>query len=125
MKAIVRKFSNNQQATLDEYLISIFNEKKWNVEIFKEETSLNRDYYSKIKNNQKNKFKKITLIKILIGLELPKNERDYLLELNETQLSIHNLDDALYSFILDSKIDIDTADQLLKDLGKDGFIEKN
>ena len=88
-----------------------------------QETALTRDLFSKIKNKQKKNFTKKTLIQILIGLKLPKSQRDYLLEKNGTQLSKFNEEDVLYDFILASGIDIDEADALFKDLGKEGFIK--
>lgn len=123
MRKIVEKFSNTKQPTLDECLYSLFNERRWDVDIFGQETSLNKDLFSKIKNNKRNKLEKVTLIKILIGLKPLRKERNYLLELNGTQLSSTNEDDVLYEFILDAKLDIDTADLLLKELGKEGFLK--
>ena len=57
--------------------------------------------------------------------------RNYLKDcLDETMMCFYEIgplsdvDDVLYSFILDLEIDIDTADSLLKDLGKKGFIKE-
>lgn len=124
MKGIRKRFQEGNQATLDECLYSLFEEKSWDASEFVEETALTRDIFSKIKNNQRNTFKKKTLVQILIGLRLPKPQRDYLFDKNGTQLSVYDEEDTLYDFILASKIDIDTADKLLKDLGKDGFVKE-
>ncbi len=124
MKIIENRFNNENIVTLDECLIKLFDERSWSLDDFERETSLSRDIFSKIKNNKRNKLQKVTLIKILIGLKLLKPERDFLLELNNTQLSKYDVNDVLYSFILDSKIDIDMADDLLKSLGKEGFIKE-
>lgn len=64
---------------------------------------------------------KRTLVQILIGLRVSKRERDYLLELNQTSLSKYVKEDVLYSFILDAKLDIEVADELLRNIGEDGF----
>ncbi len=124
MKLIENRFNNENIVTLDECLIKLFDERFWSLDDFERETFLSRDIFSKIKNNKRNKLQKVTLIKILIGLKLLKPERDFLLELNNTQLSKYDVNDVLYSFILDSKIDIDMADDLLKSLGKEGFIKE-
>lgn len=121
MKIIQKRFNDQKNATLDECLCQLFADRGWNVADFERETYLSRDIFSKIKNNKRNTLSKITIIKILIGLKLLKDERDFLLELNGTQLSKYNEDDVLYSFILDSKIDIETADELLSELGKNVF----
>lgn len=116
VKLIINTFDTNKNLSLDECLISLFNERKWDSNKFYDETLLSRDIFSKINNKKKNKFEKKTLIKILIGLKLTKAERDYLLELNGTPLSIYNQIDVIYSFILDSKLDIYTAEELSEDL---------
>ena len=116
VKLIINTFEINKSLTLDECLISFFNERKWDSNKFYDETLLSRDIFSKINNNKKNKLEKKTLIKILIGLKLTKAEREYLLELNGTPLSIYNQIDVIYSFILDSKLDIYTAEELSEDL---------
>ncbi len=121
MKGIVKNFGEGNQTTLIEYLYSIFLEKGWTVKEFTQETLLTRDLFSKIKNKKRKSLEKKTLIQILIGLKLPKKQRDYLLEKNGTQLSIFNEDDALYEYILASGISIDDADALLKEVGKEGF----
>ena len=121
MNMIINRFGHSNNVTLCECLTQLFNERGWDVADFECETYLSRDIFSKIKNNKKNKFEKITIIKILIGLKLSKKERDFLLELNGTQLSIYNETDALYDFILNAKVDIETADELLRDVGKEGF----
>lgn len=123
MKDISKRFKEGNQTTLLEYLYELFLEKEWTVNEFMQETALTRDLFSKIKNKQKKNFTKKTLIQILIGLKLPKSQRDYLLEKNGTQLSKYNEEDVLYDFILASGIDIDEADALFKDLGKEGFIK--
>ncbi len=125
MKAIVERFEANNQATLIECLYSLFLEKGWTVSEFTEETALTRDLFSKIKNKQRKRLSKKILVQILIGLRLPKDQRDYLLEKNQTQLSRYDVEDILYEFVLASGVDIDTADELLKDLGKEGFIKKH
>ena len=121
MKKITKEFADKKNVALDECLVQLFAERGWNVADFERETFLSRDIFSKIKNNERNRLKKITIIKLLIGLKPLNIERNFLLELNGTQLSKYNEEDVLYSFILDSKIDIDVADELLRDLGKEGF----
>ncbi len=121
LRIIEKIFNDKKIATLDECLAKLFDERGWSVEDFERKTFLSRDIFSKIKNNKRNNLQKITIIKILIGLKLSKTERDFLLELNNTQLSEFDKNDVQYSFILDSKIDIGMADELLKKLGKDGF----
>lgn len=121
LKLIHSKFETNKQLSLDECLCMLFKEKNWKTSDFEEETYLSRDFYSKILNNKKNKMNKETIVKILIGLKIDKYVRDYIMELNGTQLSIYDEMDVIYSYLLDAKVDIDTADDLLKDLGKDGF----
>ena len=121
MKIIHNRFNNEFQPTLDECLIQLFNEREWTTADFERETYLSKDIFSKIKNNDRNNLKKVTLIKILIGLKLQKPEIDFLLELNNTQLSKYDETDVLYSFILDSKIDIGMADELLREFGKEVF----
>lgn len=116
MKSINNIFFKNKSASLSEYFTFLFKEKNWTVSDFEMETSLPRDVFSKIKNNKKNKFEKRTIIKILIGLKIPKSERNFLLELNGTTLSIYNRDDVIYNFILSNKIDINTAEDLVNDL---------
>lgn len=124
MKDISKRFKDGNQTTLIEYLYQLFLEKNWTVNEFMQETALTRDLFSKIKNKQKKNLTKKTLVQILIGLKLPKSQRDYLLEKNGTQLSTYNEEDVLYDFILASGIEIDDADALFKDLGKEGFIKK-
>lgn len=124
MKKIVEKFDEPNQMTFIECLYSLFLEKKWTVKEFTQETALTRDLFSKIKNKQRKSLEKKTLIQILIGLRLPKYQRDYLLEKNGSQLSKYDLEDILYEFILASGVDIDTADELFKDLEKEGFIKE-
>lgn len=124
MKVIARRTKEGNQITLDEHLCSLFIDKGWSANDFMEETALTRDFFSKIKNKHKEKLEKKTLVQILIGLKLPKVERDYLLEKNGTQLSVYREEDVLYEFLLASGVDIDTADTLFKKLGKNGFIKK-
>lgn len=124
MGKIVKRFEEANQTTLIESLYSLFLEKQWTVKEFMEETALTKDLFSKIKNKQRKSLEKKTLIQILIGLRLPKDQRDYLLEKNQTQLSKYDLEDVLYDFMLASGVGIDDADALLKELGKEGFIKK-
>ncbi len=121
---VIKRFEEANQMTLIESLYSLFLEKKWTVKEFTQETALTKDLFSKIKNKQRKSLEKKTLIQILIGLRLPKDQRDYLLEKNQTQLSKYDLEDVLYDFMLASGIGIDDADALLKELGKEGFIKK-
>jgi len=121
MKSIIKKFNYKDKATLNECLISLIKERGWKTQDFKDNTYLSKDMYSKIMNNKKEKIEKKTLVQILIGFQLSKYERDELLNMNETPLSASNVDDVLYNFILASKMDIDTADELLRELGKAGF----
>ena len=124
MGKIVKRFEEANQTTLIESLYSLFLEKQWTVKEFMEETALTKDLFSKIKNKQRKSLEKKTLIQILIGLRLPKDQRDYLLEKNQTQLSKYDLEDVLYDFMLASGVGIDDADALLEELGKEGFIKK-
>ena len=124
MGKIVKRFEEANQTTLIESLYSLFLEKQWTVKEFTQETALTKDLFSKIKNKQRKSLEKKTLIQILIGLRLPKDQRDYLLEKNQTQLSKYDLEDVLYDFMLASGVGIDDADALLKELGKEGFIKK-
>lgn len=124
MGKIVKRFDEVNQLTLNDCLYSLFLEKGWTVNVFTQETALTKDLFSKIKNKQRKSLEKKTLIQILIGLRLPKDQRDYLLEKNQTQLSKYDLLDVLYDFILASGVGIDDADALLKELGKEGFIKK-
>ena len=114
-------FKNNRILTLDECLIELFKEKKWNSAIFGQETSLSKDIYSKIINNKKNKMDKITLIKILLGLRIAKEIRNYLLELNQTILSRYNREDTILMYLLEVKADINVAEQLLDEINMDLF----
>ena len=121
MKSIAKEFDNPKLVSLNDYLNALIAERKWNAQEFKDYTFLSRDIFSKIRNNKKNKMDKRTLVQILIGLRVSKRERDYLLELNQTSLSKYVKEDVLYSFILDAKLDIEVADELLRDIGEDGF----
>lgn len=121
MKSIAKEFDNPKLASLNDYLNALIDERGWKAQEFKENTFLSRDIFSKIRNNKKNKMDKKTLVQILIGLQVSKRERDYLLELNQTNLSKYVKEDVLYSFILDAKLDIGVADELLRDIGEDGF----
>ncbi len=125
MGKIVKRFDEANQLTLIESLYSLFLEKKWTVNEFTQETALTKDLFSKIKNKQRKSLEKKTLIQIIIGLRLPKDQRDFLLEKNRTQLSRFDLDDVLYDFILASGVGIDDADALLKEFGKEGFIKND
>ena len=124
MKEIRKKFQEGNQATLVDCLSLLFDERGWSAAEFGQETAQTRDLFSKIKKKQRKNFKKKTLVQILIGLRLPKYVREFLLEKNGTPFSIYDEDDVLYDFILASGIDIDTADKLLKNLGKEGFINE-
>jgi hypothetical protein len=123
MDFIIKKFSESRNPSICECIRQLIIERKWEVEDFERETFLSRDFYSKIKNNKSNKFEKRILMKLLIGLKVPKNQRNYLLELNGTILSQYNVDDALYSFILESQMDIDFADELLHELKKEELLK--
>lgn len=124
MGKIVKGFEEANQTTLIEHLYSLFLEKGWTANEFMQETALSKDLFSKIKNKQRRSLEKKTLIQILIGLRLPKDQRDYLIEKNQTQLSKYDLEDVLYDFMLASGVGIDDADALLKELEKEGFIKK-
>lgn len=121
LKCIKDAFDMNNVATLDDCLNKLMDEKKWDTKDFQCETYLTRDLFSKIRNNKKNKMAKRTLIQILIGLQPSKAERNHLLALNGTQLSGLVKEDALYNFLLNTKVDIATADGLLKDAEEEGF----
>ena len=118
---IVDTFKLSNNLSLCDCLLKLFKEKEWDAKRFQEETFQSRDLFSKIKNGKKNHLDKRTLVAILIGLKLTKKERDYLLELNGTQLSSYNLDDQLYSFFLNSGMEITDACDILNKLEKENF----
>ena len=124
MKFISDKFDEKDNATLDDILVSLFKKNKWSAKDFMDNTYLEKDTFSKINHNKKNKMEKKTLVQILIGLKLSKPQRDHLLLMNGTPLTTTNVYDALYSFILASQMDVETADELLEKLKKERFSKK-
>lgn len=62
MKHIVKLFDNDKVPTLDDCLNKLFADKEWGVEEFGQNTRLDRDMFSKIKHNKKNKMEKRTII---------------------------------------------------------------
>ncbi len=125
MRVIANEFEGKETATLDGCLAKLFEEKGWDYERFHTETLLSRDIFSKIKNGQKPRMAKKTLVQLLIGLRLSNPERNYLLGLNGTILSQYCEEDVLYVFLLESKVEIEVANELLRDLGKDVFSEES
>ena len=124
MKLISDKFDEKDNATLDDVLVALFKKNKWSAKDFMDNTYLEKDTFSKINHNKKNKMEKKTLVQILIGLKLSKPQRDHLLLMNGTPLTTTNVYDALYSFILASQMDVETADELLEKLNKERFSKK-
>ncbi len=121
MKIIQSEFQNGSPPSLDECLTKLFKERGWDYSQFNAETLLSRDLFSKIKNGQRPHMAKKTMVQLLIGLKLPGPERNYLLALNGTALSKYVEEDVLYAFLLESKVEAQVANELLRALGKEVF----